>query len=326
MRNDIKLTISLLLMMVVFGTACKKDAQYDVMGDKVNRVYITTSNKSVNSINTLKFTIVNTPAGSVGSVNGALPVNSTMAAKQAITVAFTVDNSLIDQYNQKYGTSYKAVPQGFVTINQNVTIPAGSAISKDSLKVSIAPDKLVQLTDKAYVIPVKISSISGDNNAQVSSNENVVFIAVNISVTQLYNAPVGSDMTGNLIADRSAWTGTIDQPIYAGSVSALFDGDDNSYCYSGVGTLTVDLGSTVSGINGMRFKSYFDAYGINTANVSSSTDGQTWTDYGTATFATGIGAQYVKFYKNINARYLRFQITQSQQSGFIALTEFDVYK
>ncbi|GGH07015.1 BT_3987 domain-containing protein [Mucilaginibacter phyllosphaerae] len=317
------------LLLVITVAACKKETKYDITGDKVNRVYISGSNTTVNGYNSFKFSIVNTVIGAFGTVNVALPVRATMPVAGALKVSFAVDNSMVDTYNAANNTAYKALPDGILNLSAaSANIPQGQQISSDSLKIAIPTDKLSQLTENTYLLPVKIAAIAGGAGTQISTNQSVVYliVSVRVSTSQLFESPGESDMTGSIIANRAKWTGTIDQPLLLGSPADLFDGDEGTFFYysSANSNLTVDLGETVSGISGIRIKNYFGVYGLTTAKVLSSTDGITYTDYGTANIAGG-GSQYIKPYKPFNARYIQLQIT-GWQNNLIALTEFDLYK
>ncbi|MCC8408569.1 DUF1735 domain-containing protein [Mucilaginibacter sp. UR6-1] len=332
MRNKIKHCKNfgfLALLLVITASACKKNETYDITGDNVNRVYVTSASNLVKSTNSYNFTITNTVIGSVGSVNAAVPVRTTMPAAGALKVSFAVDNNLIDAYNTANNTNYVALPGDILNLNTaSVNVPQGQQQSSDSLKIAIPNEKLSQLTENTYLLPVKIAAVTGDAATQVSTNKNVfyVVVTVRVSTSQLYESPTGADMTGDIIANRGSWSATIDKPLILGSPADLFDGNTGSFFYytSANSTLVTDLSETVTGISGIRIKNYFGFYGITNAKVLISTNGTNWTDLGTATLGGG-ESQYIKPYKPFNARYIRLDITD-WQNNLIALTEFDLYK
>lgn len=328
MRKNFFKIITALTTVTCLFTACEKEVRFDVKGDQTNKVYFNTGNYTVNNYNTFNFSIVNTPVGTRGKVSVSLPVFTSTPATSSLKVSMSTDNSLVAAYNEKNGTDFKVAPNDVLNLaSLLVTIEPGQQKSSDSLKIAIPSDKLSLLTEKAYLLPVKISGVSGDANTAVSSNQNTIYLIINTSQSQLFDTPVRAEMVGSLIANRTNWTATVNQPLAGGSMLNIFDGDTDSYYFisSAPNTLVVDLNEGVNGISGIRLKSYFNVYGITESKVLSSLDGVNWTDYGIARLGTSEDSQYIQFYKPLTARYIRLDIT-GWQNNFIALTEFDLYK
>lgn len=308
-------------------SACGKEAEFDVKGDPSTKVFFQSASTTVKDYNTYRFSIINTPAGTKGNVSLSLPVFTTLPSSGSLKVSMLVDNSLVATYNAQNGTDLKSVPADVIDLAAvRLNIAQGQQKSADSLKINIASAKLSLLTEKAYLLPVKIADVIGDTNTAVSSNQNVVYVIISTSFSELYDAPTNSEMVGSIIPDRSAWTATINQPLAGGDMQNIFDGDVNSYFFitSTPNTFIVDLNQNITGITGIRLKSYFSVYGLTETKLLSSIDGLNWTEYGSARVALG-DSQYIQLYKGITARYLRLDIT-GWQNNFIALTEFDVYK
>lgn len=325
-------TGAVLLAICILGS-CSKDASYDFNGDETNRVFFNVGNYTVNSYNSFSFLLKQTPAGSVGEISAAFPASTTLETDAAIKVKYTLDNSLIDSYNAQKGTKYSPIPEGLLTMSSaELTIPQGKLASSDSLKISVAADKLSLLTGSGYVIPVTIISISGSSNAQVSTNMKTVYIVVNTVNTNVYDSPLITDMTGTLVANRTTWSATLDATPTSGLLANMFDARTNTNWYlspAKASVLTVNLGAATSGITGIRIHTSTTTYYLTTANVLTSNDGNTWVSQGQAKFSIVNAYQYVKFYSPVNARYLRLEITGWRTTAAttrIMLTEFDVYK
>lgn len=96
-----------------------------------------------------------------------LSVNMAYPAKSDIAAAVSVDESLVAEYNRKYGTSYEMLPQQYFDFNEEkVTIPAGKTISG---KVVITFKGLTgdghsdaMEIDKTYLFPVRLTSADMD--------------------------------------------------------------------------------------------------------------------------------------------------------------------
>lgn len=82
-----------------------------------------------------------------------------------LTVNYTIDNSLVDAYNQANGTNYLAAPDGFATLDATSSqIAAGETAAKFSGKIN--SDKLFTGSNLDIVgdllVPVRITSTSLD--------------------------------------------------------------------------------------------------------------------------------------------------------------------
>lgn len=82
-----------------------------------------------------------------------------------LTVNYTIDNSLVDAYNQANGTNYLAAPDGFATLDATSSqIAAGETTAKFSGKIN--SDKLFTGSNLDIVgdllVPVRITSASLD--------------------------------------------------------------------------------------------------------------------------------------------------------------------
>lgn len=306
--------------------SCSENEAYDVIGSKENKVYLNTQSWGPVSApkNTFYFDITNTPEGSIIADHekvevkfGALCVHP---AENDIVVKFDIDNSLISE-------EFSPLPEN-VTLTfdkKAVTIPKGATKSTDSITVSIETEDLLLLEANSYLIPVKIIEVS---NTGLSKNLTAAYVALKTTETNCYERPTQDDMVGQIVDDRSAWTATLNMTPSSGDLSRMFNGNTRSYWYvspAKVCEVTVDLGSELTEITGIRVHSYSRSYAISAANVYSSIDGQNWISQGAAQLSTQETYQYVKFYNSIEARYIRLEVTGWNNPSYVIMAEFDVY-
>jgi len=247
-----------------------------------------------------------------------------MNSDAKITVA--LDNSLIDAFNTKNGTSYVQVAAGSVTIEHStVTIPADSLISKDSVTVSVPKEALPNLTESGgYLIPVVIRSAEGANSA-VSINMSLTYMAVTISTDKdnIWDTATSSDIIGSLVSSRTSWSATLNlnggtQYSMSGSADKMFDGIDSYssrwYCYASKNpTITIDLGKEYN-ITGLYISPTSPA---RNSIFSLSKDGQTWSEQGKVTSSVN----NIIFYSAVTARYIKWDLG----TYYWSIYEFNIY-
>ena len=309
-------------MIAVVLVACDDEIHYDVVGDTTTRIFINTQTSYVNSYS---FTVAHTPAGSVGDIMVKFPVKSTQEVSSDVQVSLAVDNSLVDEYNQAHNSAYHTVPQGSVSITgEMLTISEGTMLSSDSLTVTVI--NMSALTEEEYLLPVRIAQISNASGAAISTNLSSVLIKINTLETNVYDMPAASDMTGEPMSDKSAWSATSSVPI--NNLSRMFDDRTNRYWLTSPQELdfTVDMGDVVSGITGIRMHSFSTNYSLTKIGVYSSIDGEEWVEQGIANLSTASAHQHIKFYSNVEARYLKMHILGWVSSQYIVVTQFDVFR
>jgi len=318
----------LFFLTVLVLNSCTKEATTTITGDTVNRVFVKTP---TSYINFYKFSVIHTPVSDLGTVLIAFPARTTLATTSDLKVSFQVDNSLISAYNTAHGTTLSQIPDSLLTlVNMQLTIPKGNYSSVDSLSMSITNKRLHYLPDPGYILPIRITSISESPNTVISTNENIVYVVINTSSTNCYNSPLLADMVGTLITPRTAWTATLDATLNSGTLTNLFDAKTTTYWYVTPAkevNLTVNLGSAVSNITGIRTHSYSTSYSLTSVLVYTSLDGTTWTSQGIATLSTASSYQYIKFYSPIaSAKYIKIDVKSWKSGTYVIMAEFDVYK
>lgn len=174
------------LLFILAGTtlfgACSDDIndfKKDTEANASNEVYIDAANR------TFKYNVYYTADDEVQGADTIMvkfPVQTTEKAVGNIRVTFTVDNALVDVYNEKNGTAYLSVSSEDLSIN-SVTIPEGATISTDSVKIAykktlIELKKIANYT-KGFLIPVKIATSAGVD-AKIDYSERIAYIVVDV--------------------------------------------------------------------------------------------------------------------------------------------------
>lgn len=312
-------------------TSCKKDKAFDFNGDEINRVFLNIESYTVKGYNSFNFTIKHTPVGSKGAeITAEIPARMTLESAEEVKVSYAVDNSSVSAYNAENKTSYIAVPAGIVELSTaQLTIPKGSTISADAIKFAIPAEKMSLLTAPGYVVPLKVTSVTG-SGAQVSANASTVYVVITTSSGNVYDNTVAADMTGVLnTASRTSWVATFDATASSGTPANLFDAGTNTTWYVTPArpvTLTVDMVSSRANLSGIRIFTSTN-YSLTAVNVLSSTDGLTWVSQGKAKLSTAATYQYIKFYAPVTARYLKLEVTDWRTgSARISFGDFNIYQ
>ncbi|MDR0823828.1 MAG: DUF1735 domain-containing protein, partial [Prevotella sp.] len=146
--------------------------------DAANEVYIDAANSTFTY--DLYFTPENEVRGTFPFVQ--FPIHTKEKAKGNIRATCSVDNALVDVYNEKNGTSYGFIAPENLDVS-SVTIPEGATISTDSVVLSytkplIELKKLPNYTN-GFLIPVKIATSAG-LDAKIDYAERIVYTIINI--------------------------------------------------------------------------------------------------------------------------------------------------
>lgn len=313
---------SILCISAFLLSSCSNDENYDIKGDTINRVYVNTPTVIKNIFD---FKVIVTPVSTIGNLKSTFVAYSTQFTSNDIKVTFDIDNSLVEKYNATSTIKYSPISSDLVTmLNKQVVINKGDLSSKDSVTVTIPKEKIALLTQGNYVLPVKISSISQSDNFAISTQQNVVYIKINISSSNVYDSPKVEDMTGTIISDRSGWVAT----NFRSNSDNFFDGDNQT---SGANfsdrdqPFDFDLGQTYNNITGIRILPYFNFYYVvEQTEVLTSTDGITWKSQGVANLnVSGL----IKFYSSIQSvRYVKLNVKSQGTNQYYFIAEFDLYQ
>lgn len=331
-RKNLFYTTVFVISTFVFA-ACGDDETYDVYGDPYNRVYVLDNSQS--------YKIVQTPISTINDVDFMWEAKCTQKASGDIKVIITVDNDLIDAYNEEHGTTFEAMPTEAITFeNTEMVIPAGEMVVTDAfhLKLTDNVNTLSSLkSEKGYIIPLRLVSIEG-GGAQLSTNMvSPSFLTVTVTEDNMNHEVTQYIGTGALVVDQSGWSATTngDVQTWCEPIESIFDGDNQSYCYilndTGDLWLDVDMGKSYS----------FDGIKMTTSDY----DYETGTEKEIGAFATGMtvstsnngtdwklqgeiknDAEACVFYAPLTARYIRITVPKSiWYDAYLQCGVFNVY-
>jgi len=325
--------VSLFAVVAVFQS-CEKKETFDVTGDVETRIFINTEgrNSLANLKNSYTYTIQHTLEGSTSNaeIQAKFPVLSTKPVNSNVTVTAEVDNSLVTAYNTANNVSFEKLPSEVINLTKmSATIEQGSSISVDQILVSIDQSKFAGLTAAAYLLPIKLTSIS-NNSAQISSNYQTAYIVINTKEVLVKPNVPASGMFGALVTNYSTWGITASATPNTGAAAQMFDNSLTTRWGFATQPLTInaDMMETKT-IGGFRLFAYRAATGFLFSNVvvSVSDDGVSYKELGTATNTTMVNAsgyQYIGLYKTVRARYVRLALTWTSTSQR-GISELGVY-
>jgi len=319
----------ILVLCVVGIAACSDDdTYYDFPGDPYNHIFMQNSSGG-------SYMFVHTPVSSLSTLDFKLPLHCNHRAASDISVTVEVDNSLIAAYNEENGTEYAAVSVSSLTIeNTSVRIQQGAFVSIDSLHI-VANDAIGDLrNENGYLIPIKISSIEG-NDCKIVEDRSITYVIVTVKedTDNINDDATVSNITGALVADQTGWsattTGTVSSSSYYYPIETLFDGDIATYCYISSSTadinLDIDMGKSYT-FDGIKLSyGYSSTYEYSSLasgmTIYSSNDGVTWNLIGTMTKS----ATFCAFYAPVTTRYVRIVKPKGTYSTTLYGGVFNVY-
>ncbi|WAC40731.1 BT_3987 domain-containing protein [Pedobacter sp. SL55] len=177
-KFNLKLSLYILLCSFLFVTGCKES--------NYNKNVILVTGTDSNPV--ARFVVENTPS------SYTVTASATDKVTQDVTVNFAVDNSLIEEYNRKHGTSYYAIPASAIQVDGSQgVIKAGSAASTG---ITVRVVSTADFVDgRTYVIPVTIKSIEGAKIDVLEPSKTIFlrvsrvinFNSLNMNNTNLYS-------------------------------------------------------------------------------------------------------------------------------------------
>lgn len=173
-----KYIIGVFAMLMAFAMqSCSEDV-YDVQGNPENLFYFCPKGGLKT---TYEFNVNWTAAGGIGdNVSLSIPVRCSREVAAETKVRAEVDNSLVAGYNATHSSNYEAFPEGSCVFTADeVTINAGSSYSEASIECSVPSDKFLDLTGREYLIPVKLTGISG-TEGRASNSYGTIWAVVNV--------------------------------------------------------------------------------------------------------------------------------------------------
>ncbi len=340
MKNILKYLASCAALAIVASAhvACSEEEGADIQGATTPIVYLNSGMASDLGYHTFVYSVTHTPGSALTSgFEVKVPVKVSLKTTSEIRATLSVDNSLIASYNQARDASCKEVPQSSMQIeNTSLTIPAGTYISTDSVKVTIPVEALSTMKDDdGYLIPVKISSVTG---AVLSATENRFFIRIDIINNNINASAANNSVTGTMIATagKTTWVATPDKAptTQTNNATMLFDGVTSTAgrwvgsFYDISVTVTIDMQQVYNNITALY------CYGAASGwTFRYSSDGVTWKMLGVTTKAyNSTSAANIIFYSPISARYVRFTVpatananTPGGMRSSVSVYEYSIY-
>lgn len=320
-----KIFINLCTILCAVAFFSCSEETFDFEGnDGVIFVKAGSSNMVNSTSNSFRGRVLKTPAGVIMNMNVKFPVRCTAFASESVTATFEVDHSLVAQYNHKYGTDYATFDKPIQLKNAQLVISEGMAQSADSVEITFNRDDIATLENKNYLIPIKLTNVSG--KYQVSDQWNVVYCLINVEESNIYSVDP-QDKGTKYSASKSTWVLTASQSNFS-SARNLLDNNYNNYSSYSISQLnsntyyTLDLGTVTNNISGMENYFYASSYSINEYSLLSSVDGTTWVKQGTVS-KSGVNSVDAFFYQPISARYLR--VIPMKTASSVYFKEISIY-
>jgi hypothetical protein len=322
--------------------SCEKSTSYDVKGNPEVQFFTNNTASGNAPDNSISYNVVNIPdAASNGLLNLSatfpaavkFPVFATKPVSSDVTINAELDNSLIAAYNSSHGTNYKEFPAAILkTTGLMAHIAQGKTTSSDSIAIVTDLSTINTLSEKAYMAPIKLTTVSDPGAGVVTDNSTsrVVYVIANVELRKIKYLATAADAIGTLVSPRTSWTATFNPvPTTTGSI---FDASTTTFSRWGTspGILDVNMGVTKN-VTGIRLYTTNSATLIPTqVEVYLSNDGVNYDLIGAplrANLTYASSYNYILFYKAIPAKYIRLKLyyTTSTNTQNTRVTEFDVY-
>ena len=277
--------------------SCGSDESYDVTGNPDNLVYF-----NLGGDNTRSYMVIHTPVSHIGAFEAKFPAKIRRPADAPTTVSVVMDNSLVEQFNAAHGTNYAAVPDGVVSLTNAVAhIQPSEYASADSIQVSVPESSLAQLTEKAYIVPFRISQVQGSGKA--SQERGVAYIVINTEEKIINDGARSDQMRGTAIPaeEMAAWSCDKDDLAYV--MNGDWEGWED-------GTYVIDMKAEKK-VTGLSFLPLYYNYSPDVVMaVSLSTDGAQWVECGqTNSMSLERNWRYYVLYGAVPARYIKLSYT-----------------
>lgn len=299
-------------------TSCSDDDKYDVVGNPNNLVYVNIAGDFPEGMpkNSFSYVIFHTPVGSiVKSEPGEIEID-VMCTKNAPTdMQVTLE---VDPTMSVPGYATLPADAGItVTLESNtLTIPAGTNRSNGKVKATVnaANANWASLTEKAYLIPIKISSATGGVASQ--SMVGAAYVGVLTEVKTGMINPDATNVEGTQVTDKTGWTATYSVPATGEEgdcTTNLFDGNTRTRAYSirnhadGVNEeiiTTINLGKKYT-FSSIQFNYYGGYWGIKDGTIETSENGSDWITQGTCTWSRNPQSAVFTFWAPFQMQYIR---------------------
>ena len=132
-------------------------------------------------------------------VSQTITVRLAQAIEQDITIHLGIDETMLEDYNERMSAFYEVLPEQYRSIETNLTIPKGEFYAETVLTIRPFP----KVGGKSYAVPICIESVSGSRVSIVGDARHIMFL---LAVPVVQQTPVMSQ-------DNSNSGGTFSTPI-----------------------------------------------------------------------------------------------------------------
>ena len=166
------LFIAAFSIMGMMGFASCENAE---KGAIENAIYVSEANQNIDK---------KVPIDDKGAVT-TLTVRAANIVGSKVTVSFKKDESLLDSYNNRYGTNYKALPDNMYEIVDPVVEIEAGEVSALSTNVKFKPltEEMINSGDK-FALPVVIADIQGGLSA-LDNAKGIIYLLDQVIVTSV---------------------------------------------------------------------------------------------------------------------------------------------
>lgn len=299
MKNIIKSFIVLSAAAVLFAACAEKEQPVGLDPYATNFVYM---NAPKTDTYNASFTMTKEWKERPDSVQILSQIRCTKPAEEDIQITLTIDESMVAVYNEANGTDYKFLPE-VKLVEDEFVIRKGEYISADTLKVEHTDvDTILEGESTMYLVPVKISSISGSGTIS-ESNTMYVFYNATMLLAEVKNS---YDAEGVKVSDRKAWKLKATGGYGYTQAGYLTDGASwtDDWWYDPF-VIDIDFGQTYTNIKSIGVDWYYGyAYCSSTIEVLLSTDGVNYTNTGIYSSVVTPSA-VISFYEPQQASHVR---------------------
>lgn len=273
-------------------------------------IHTTSDIVTLSGNNTAACSIVKTPVGVFGDIDGAFTATLLHAIGSDVKISAKVDNSLLEEYNAEHSTSYAALPASVANTVEVTPATIAAGETSGTVRVTADKEKVKTLDGTAYLLPLRLTATYADGTTQTIETAKA-YITLSFLESLINSNP--TEIIGTVQQDCSAW-----ECIAATNLNK----EDMSFDAWTPTASNVDNASFTVDLKGVHKVSAFmtNCYVMQNdgARVYLSTDGKTWTDLGSTAGNNSIrddnwNSWYV-LYGGVSARYIRYDFTLNPNS------------
>ena len=278
------------------------------MGYAYMVVHMSTDIAGFSGNTTANTSVVNTPVGTFGGINGTFNVKLNSELGTDVKVSAEVDNSLVSAYNDQNGTAYEALPSSVASALaiEPSTVAAGQTAG--TIKVNGDKDLAKDLKGEGYVIPLRLVMTYSDGTV-VKGDKAVAYLVLTIKESLINSNP--TELLGEPQYDCDGWECISAKGFKASEMTMDGWKIDGSRIASA--SFVVDMKESHKVGSFM-----YNGYVVKSARFYLSTDGANWTDLGDVSGNNTVrdddwNSWYV-LYGGVPARYVKVELSMDTNS------------